>query len=28
MFLQTVGIGQEGELVVGGVGVFAGYRGR
>ncbi|CAF1193790.1 unnamed protein product [Adineta steineri] len=28
IFLQTVGIGQEGELVVGGVGVFAGYRGR
>ncbi|CAF4233386.1 unnamed protein product, partial [Adineta steineri] len=28
MFLQTVGIGQEGELVIGGVGVFAGYRGR
>ncbi|CAF1539915.1 unnamed protein product, partial [Adineta steineri] len=27
MFLQTVSIGQEGELVVGGVGVFAGYRG-
>ncbi|CAF1168929.1 unnamed protein product [Adineta steineri] len=27
MFLQTVGIEQEGELVVGGVGVFAGYLG-
>ncbi|CAF1373752.1 unnamed protein product [Adineta steineri] len=27
-FLQTVDIGQEGELVIGGVAVFAGYRGR
>ncbi|CAF3941239.1 unnamed protein product [Adineta steineri] len=27
-FLQTVDIGQEGELVIGGVGIFAGYIGR
>ena len=27
-FLQSVTIGQEGEILVGGVGVFAGYLGR